>query len=197
MKLAKALQFCFERFTKLDKLTHIPPSTFNSSYSDFSDEPERHPHQGSSKSAPTIPTTDVEQVTLMAEMMDIQGAGFATSPLTRASSLSLHPVSATFSPAPITRISAEELLNPLSPTPNVLIVEDNPINVCITKMIVCFINRLLTIAIAQLMLLATFIRKRKYPFTKAVNGLLGVEAVKARPGNFDVILMGTVSFFLS
>jgi hypothetical protein len=46
------------------------------------------------------------------------------------------------------------------------------------------------------MLLATFIRKRKYPFTKAVNGLLGVEAVKARPENFDVILMGTASFFL-
>jgi hypothetical protein len=69
-------------------------------------------------------------------MMDIQGAGFATSPLARASSLAWHPVSATFSPAPIMRISAEEPVKPLGPTPNVLIVEDNPINVCITKLIV-------------------------------------------------------------
>jgi hypothetical protein len=46
------------------------------------------------------------------------------------------------------------------------------------------------------MLLATFIQKRKYPFTKAENGLLGVEAVKARAENFDVILMGTISLLL-
>ena len=146
MKLAKALQFCFERFTKLDKLAHMPASTFNSSHPDFSDEPERHHYQGSlSEPAPVKPTADVEQDTLVAEMMDIQGAGFATSPLAKASSLSWHPVSATFSPAPIMRISVEEPVKPLGPTPNVLIVEDNPINVCITKLIVCFVNRLLTI----------------------------------------------------
>jgi hypothetical protein len=46
------------------------------------------------------------------------------------------------------------------------------------------------------MLLATFIGKRKYPFTEAVNGLLGVEAVKARAENFDIILMGTNSLIL-
>ena len=43
------------------------------------------------------------------------------------------------------------------------------------------------------MLLATFIKKKKYPFTTAVNGLLGVEAVKAKAENFDVILMGMIS----
>jgi len=52
--------------------------------------------------------------------------------------------------------------------PNVLIVEDNPIN---------------------LMLLATFLKKKKYPFTKAENGLIGVQAVQMQPDNFDIILM--------
>ena len=47
--------------------------------------------------------------------------------------------------------------------------------------------------VSQLMLLATYIQKRKYPFTKAKNGLLGMEAVKARSENFDVILMGMIS----
>lgn len=46
------------------------------------------------------------------------------------------------------------------------------------------------------MLLATFIRKKHYQFTKAENGLLGVEAVKATTVNFDVILMGTVSLLV-
>jgi hypothetical protein len=45
------------------------------------------------------------------------------------------------------------------------------------------------------MLLATFIQKKRCPFTKAENGFLGVEAVKARAENFDIILMGTISFF--
>lgn len=42
----------------------------------------------------------------------------------------------------------------------------------------------------QLMLLATFLRKKQYTCTQAVNGLLAVEAVKARDRNFDIILMG-------
>jgi len=135
-KLAKALQFCFERFSKLDELSHMSESTDISSYPESSDEPGRYHHEGpSSQPAPVTPGA------AMAESMNIQG-----------------PV----------RISAEEPVKPLGPTPNVLIVEDNPIN---------------------LMLLATFIQKRKYPFTKAENGLLGVEAVKARAENFDVILM--------
>jgi CheY-like chemotaxis protein len=41
------------------------------------------------------------------------------------------------------------------------------------------------------MVLAAFLQKKKYPFTKAVNGLLGVQAVMASPETFDVILMGT------
>lgn len=52
--------------------------------------------------------------------------------------------------------------------PNVLIVEDNPVNALI---------------------LATFLKKRGFPFSKAENGLLAVQAVKARPKGFDVILM--------
>jgi CheY-like chemotaxis protein len=49
-----------------------------------------------------------------------------------------------------------------------LIVEDNAVNALI---------------------LATFLKKRGFPFSKAENGLLAVQAVKARPEGFDVILM--------
>jgi hypothetical protein len=125
MKLAKALQFCFERSSKLQEVAHTPPSTCISSHPEFSDERERHRHH--SLSSHTIPITlsaKVEQDTL--ESMNIQGAGFLTS-----SSLSLHPVSMTLNPAPMVQMSVEELVKPLGPTPNVLIVEDNPINVCI------------------------------------------------------------------
>jgi signal transduction histidine kinase/CheY-like chemotaxis protein len=52
--------------------------------------------------------------------------------------------------------------------PYVLIVEDNSVNALI---------------------LATFLRKRGYPFAQAENGLLAVQAVQARKEGFDVILM--------
>jgi CheY-like chemotaxis protein/anti-sigma regulatory factor (Ser/Thr protein kinase) len=52
--------------------------------------------------------------------------------------------------------------------PCVLIVEDNAVNALI---------------------LATFLRKRNFPFVKAENGLLAVQAVQSRPEGFDVILM--------
>ncbi|KAL7275253.1 hypothetical protein RUND412_001812 [Rhizina undulata] len=52
--------------------------------------------------------------------------------------------------------------------PKTLIVEDNPVN---------------------LMLLATFLTKRGYPFEKAVNGLEALKAVENRKEGFDVILM--------
>ena len=52
--------------------------------------------------------------------------------------------------------------------PYVLIVEDNSVNALI---------------------LATFLKKRGYPFAKAENGFLAVQAVQARPEGFDVILM--------
>ena len=52
--------------------------------------------------------------------------------------------------------------------PYVLIVEDNSVNALI---------------------LATFLKKRGYPFAKAENGLLAVQAVQARPEGFDIILM--------
>jgi hypothetical protein len=60
------------------------------------------------------------------------------------------------------------LKTPRNRPPNVLIVEDNPVNALI---------------------LATFLKKRGYPFSKAENGLLAVQAVQARPDGFDVILM--------
>jgi CheY-like chemotaxis protein len=52
--------------------------------------------------------------------------------------------------------------------PHVLIVEDNSVNSLI---------------------LATFLKKRGYPYGQAENGLLAVQAVQARPEGFDVILM--------
>jgi hypothetical protein len=80
--------------------------------------------------------------------MNIQDAGCLTPSLT-ASSLSSHPVSpisATLNPASIVQDPAKELVKPLGPTPNVLIVEDNPINVCINKLIVSIAIQLLTVA---------------------------------------------------
>lgn len=56
----------------------------------------------------------------------------------------------------------------LSRLPHVLVVEDNSVNA---------------------MILATFLRKRGYPFAQAENGLLAVQEVHARPRGFDVILM--------
>jgi hypothetical protein len=103
-------------------------STDISSYPEFSDEPERYHHEGpSSQPAPVTPCAEIED-TLMAESMNIQGPGLSTT-----YPLSLHPVSpmsVTLNLAPTVRISAEEPVKPLGPTPNVLIVEDNPINVC-------------------------------------------------------------------
>lgn len=58
--------------------------------------------------------------------------------------------------------------------PYILIVEDNSVNALI---------------------LATFLRKRGYPFAQAENGLLAVQAVQARPEGFDVILMDIQSNF--
>jgi len=68
-------------------------------------------------------------------------------------------------------------LQPAIRPPYVLIVEDNSVNSLI---------------------LATFLKKRGCPFSKAENGLLAVQAVQARPEGFDIILMdiqSTSSFF--
>jgi hypothetical protein len=102
-----------------------------SSYPKFSDEPEWHHYQD--LLAPETPSAEVKQDTLVVESMNIQGAGIFTSSLKTASSLSLGSVSlmTAMNPAPIVRMSEGELVKPLGPTPNVLIVEDNPINVCI------------------------------------------------------------------
>jgi signal transduction histidine kinase len=56
--------------------------------------------------------------------------------------------------------------------PTVLLVEDNSVN---------------------LMLLATYMRKKKsnYTFEKAENGLIALEKVQARPDGFDIVFMGT------
>jgi signal transduction histidine kinase len=53
-------------------------------------------------------------------------------------------------------------------SPSVLIVEDNTVNS---------------------MIIATFLQKKGYSFEQAENGLVAVNAVKARPKGFDVILM--------
>lgn len=69
----------------------------------------------------------------------------------------------------------QHVLSPLGrgvALPTALIVEDNPVN---------------------LMLLATFMTKKGYPFEKATNGLEALRAAERRPGGFDIILMGTNS----
>jgi signal transduction histidine kinase len=67
---------------------------------------------------------------------------------------------------PVSPTTDTELSTPRPPS--VLIVEDNSVNALI---------------------LATFLRKRGYPFVQAGNGLLAVQAVQSRPEGFDVILM--------
>ncbi|PVH76709.1 hypothetical protein DL98DRAFT_283823 [Cadophora sp. DSE1049] len=52
--------------------------------------------------------------------------------------------------------------------PVMLLVEDNPVN---------------------MMLLATYMKKNKWEFEKASNGLLALEAFRETPGGFDVIFM--------
>ena len=71
---------------------------------------------------------------------------------------------------PISPMSHPTELSPQSTfrPPYVLIVEDNSVNALI---------------------LATFLKKRGYPFAQAENGLLAVQAVQARPEGFDIILM--------
>lgn len=76
----------------------------------------------------------------------------------------------------IPRASTIPIASPSSRMPHVLIVEDNSVNA---------------------MILATFLRKRGYPFAQAENGLLAVQAVQARPEGFDVILMDIQSTFPS
>jgi len=105
---------------------------------------------------PSLPSssTMVLDATLIPETSIVQGTHIATPSLSNS----------------LTSVTLETQLTskPAEPTPNILIVEDNPIN---------------------LMLLATFLRKRKYPFTQAENGLISVQAVQSKPENFDVILM--------
>lgn len=76
----------------------------------------------------------------------------------------------------VERISSINAHEPDKRLPSTLIVEDNPVN---------------------LMLLATFLKKKGYPFEKATNGLEAFQAVERRSEAFDIILMGMFFFFLS
>lgn len=91
-------------------------------------------------------------------------------------------------PSPYNRRNPPRSMPPIAPAsapresrtgesrlPYILVVEDNSVNALI---------------------LATFLRKRGYPFAQAENGLLAVQAVQARPEGFDVILMDIQSSFL-
>lgn len=69
----------------------------------------------------------------------------------------------------VERISSLNAHEPDKRLPSTLIVEDNPVN---------------------LMLLATFLKKKGYPFEKATNGLEAFQAVERRSEAFDIILMG-------
>jgi hypothetical protein len=56
-----------------------------------------------------------------------------------------------------------------------LLFQDNPVN---------------------MMLLATYMKKNKWEFEKATNGLLALQAFQKRPEGFDVIFMGMNLFHL-
>jgi CheY-like chemotaxis protein len=95
-----------------------------------------------------------------------------TSPYTRRNpprSVAIPPAMKDLHHRPKETLPPKTTKDPSKPRPpNVLIVEDNSVNSLI---------------------LATFLRKRGYPFIQAENGLLAVQAVQARPEGFDVILM--------
>lgn len=73
----------------------------------------------------------------------------------------------------VERISSLKVNETNKRLPSTLIVEDNPVN---------------------LMLLATFLKKKGYPFEKATNGLEAFQAVEKRAEAFDIILMGMFDF---
>lgn len=68
---------------------------------------------------------------------------------------------------PRIRSLSNEVVSPVR-TPKMLLVEDNPVN---------------------MMLLATYMKKNKWDFEKAENGLLALQAFQRRPEGFDVIFM--------
>lgn len=74
----------------------------------------------------------------------------------------------------VERISSLNAHEPDKRLPSTLIVEDNPVN---------------------LMLLATFLKKKGYPFEKATNGLEAFKAVERKSEAFDIILMGMFPFY--
>lgn len=76
----------------------------------------------------------------------------------------------------VERISSLNTHEPDCKLPSTLIVEDNPVN---------------------LMLLATFLKKKGYPFEKATNGLEAFQAVERRSEAFDIILMGMFLLFFT
>jgi hypothetical protein len=49
----------------------------------------------------------------------------------------------------------------------------------------------------NMMLLATYMKKNKWDFEKAENGLLALQAFQKRPEGFDVIFMGRHSLLRS
>jgi hypothetical protein len=139
IKLAKALKFCFEQFSRQDKMTRVSVSTYVSCRSNFSDQDKRdHCKDPSSKPAFVTSDAEDEQDSPIADIVNIQSTEFLASSLATAS---FHPVSsvvpATSSPTPIAQMSVKEPMIPLGPTPHVLIVEDNPINVHIITLIIC------------------------------------------------------------
>jgi len=118
IKLAKALVFCFERSQQLDVLARSLVSQPK-----LLDELAQRHHLPSLLPTRPTPIIEIGQVTLAAESLNIQSIGFVTSSLTR-----------TLTPPPVAILSAiGEPAQLLGPKPNVLIVDDNPINVSVKK----------------------------------------------------------------
>lgn len=112
IKLAKALLFCFETSHQLDVLAQSLASQSKLP----AERTQRHMLPSPLPSRPT-PETETVHDTVVTDGLNIRGAGFVTSSLAR-----------TRAPSPVP--SKEKR----SPTPNVLIVDDNPINVSTTKL---------------------------------------------------------------
>ena len=153
------------RFVGMRRKSAASPKLLASEYDPIDDSNWQPPAEQIAFKMPTFSRSSASDEKI--HMNDLVVPPQAQSPYNRCNPPRSIPL---ISPATVPR----EPQTDKSRLPYILIVEDNSVNALI---------------------LATFLRKRGYPFAQAENGLLAVQAVQARPEGFDVILMDIQSNF--
>ncbi|KAH7369618.1 hypothetical protein BKA65DRAFT_2440 [Rhexocercosporidium sp. MPI-PUGE-AT-0058] len=128
-------------------------------------EPESPTPAPSRRMADTkVSNTEIE----VTETSDILSLGVVPSTNLSQISSDLQPPGSSTSHLEDLRPRSPDASPPPPRKPVMLLVEDNPVN---------------------MMLLATYMKKNKWEFEKASNGLIALETFRERPGGFDVIFM--------